>query len=140
MSRKIAALLVLVTLAWASSARAAATNVKCAMNEDRVWVYESVADFNLAAKLKCGEPVEIVGRVKGYVKIQTQAGVEGYVADSSIPKADLPPEPEEKSNDVQSASLAAHARRGRCARCLRGAGAHACRIRRSIRCDAGGCE
>jgi len=112
MSRKIAALLVLVTLAWASSARAAATNVKCAMNEDRVWVYESVADFNLAAKLKCGEPVEIVGRVKGYVKIQTQAGVEGYVADSSIPKADLPPEPEEKSNDVQSASLAAHARRG----------------------------
>jgi hypothetical protein len=77
------------------------------MNEDRVWVYESVVDFNLAAKLKCGEPVEIIGRVKGYVKVQTQSGVEGYVADTAFPKSVLPPEPVEKPNDVQSASVAA---------------------------------
>ncbi len=107
MSRTLAAVLILVGLGCIPSAQAAGTNVKCAMNEDRVWVYESVVDFNLAAKLKCGEPVEITGRVKGYVKVQTQSGVEGFVADSAIPKAALPPEPAEKPTDVGSASVAA---------------------------------
>lgn len=107
MSRTLGALLIVASLAGFSSARAAGTNVKCAMNEDRVWVYESVVDFNLAAKLKCGEPVQIIGRIKGYVKVQTQSGVEGYVADTAFPKSALPPEPEEKPNDVGSASVAA---------------------------------
>jgi hypothetical protein len=107
MSRTLGALLIVASLGCIPSAKAAGTNVKCAMNEDRVWVYESVVDFNLAAKLKCGEPVQIIGRIKGYVKVQTQAGVEGYVADSALPKSALPPEPEEKPNDVQSASVAA---------------------------------
>jgi hypothetical protein len=107
MSRTLGAFLIIASLVCVSSARAGGTNVKCAMNEDRVWVYESVVDFNLAAKLKCGEPVEIIGRVKGYVKVQTQAGVEGWVADSAFPKSVLPPEPVEQPNDVQSASVAA---------------------------------
>src|ERR1700677_4598841 len=107
MSRTLGAFLVVASLACVSSARAGSTNVKCAMNEDRVWVYESVVDFNVAAKLKCGDPVEITGRVKGYVKIQTQAGVEGYVADSAFPKSALPPEPVEAPHDVESASVAA---------------------------------
>jgi hypothetical protein len=107
MSRTLGAFLVVASLACVPGARAGGTNVKCAMNEDRVWVYESVVDFNVAAKLKCGDPVEITGRVKGYVKIQTQAGVEGYVADSAFPKSALPPEPVEAPHDVQSASVAA---------------------------------
>ena len=107
MSRTLAAVLILIGLGCIPNAQAAGTNVKCAMNEDRVWVYESVVDFNLAAKLKCGEPVEIIGRVKGYVKVETQSGVEGYVADSAFPKSALPPEPVEKPNDVGSASVAA---------------------------------
>src|ERR1700722_5187284 len=107
MIRTLGAVLIVASLGCVSSAKAASINVKCAMNEDRVWVYESVVDFNLAAKLKCGEPVEIIGRVKGYVKVQTQAGVEGYVADSAFPKSALPPEPVEKPNDVESASVAA---------------------------------
>jgi hypothetical protein len=107
MNRTFGALLIVAGFASVPGAQAAGTNVKCAMNEDRVWVYESVVDFNLAAKLKCGESVQIVGRVKGYVKIQTQAGVEGYVADSAFNKSALPPEPEEKPTDVQSASVAA---------------------------------
>jgi hypothetical protein len=110
MNRTFGALLIVASFASIPSAQAAGTNVKCAMNEDRVWVYESVVDFNLAAKLKCGESVQIVGRVKGYVKVQTQAGVEGYVADSAFNKSALPPEPEEKPTDVQSASVAALAR------------------------------
>jgi hypothetical protein len=107
MSRTLAAVLILIGLGCIPSAQAGGTNVKCAMNEDRVWVYESVVDFNLAAKLKCGEPVEIIGRVKGYVKVQTQSGVEGFVADGAIPKSALPPEPVEKPTDVGSASVAA---------------------------------
>ncbi len=87
------------------------TNVKCAPNEDRVWVYESLDDFNVAAKLKCGDPVQIVGRVKGYVKIETANGTDGYVLDSALPKSALPPEPEEKPNTVEAASLAFAARR-----------------------------
>ncbi|HEY0703392.1 MAG TPA: SH3 domain-containing protein [Candidatus Acidoferrales bacterium] len=107
MSRTLAAVLICIGLGCIPSAKAAGTNVKCAMNEDRVWVYESVVDFNLAAKLKCGDPVEIIGRIKGYVKVQTQSGVEGYVADTAFPKSALPPAPVEQPNDVNSASAAA---------------------------------
>jgi hypothetical protein len=107
MRQTLGALVLVAGFIWIPSAKAGGTNVKCAMNEDRVWVYESVVDFNLSAKLKCGESVQIIGRVKGYVKVQTQSGVEGYVADSAFPKSALPPEPVEKPNDVGSASAAA---------------------------------
>jgi len=104
----------LVTIAAAvPSAKAGGTvNIKCAPNEDRVWVYESLVDFNVAAKLKCGDPVQIVERVKDYVKIETANGTEGYVLDTSFPKSALPPAPVEKPNDVESAAAAFAARRG----------------------------
>jgi hypothetical protein len=102
-----------VIAAAAPSAKAGGTvNIKCAPNEDRVWVYESLTDFNVAAKLKCGDPVQIVDRVRGYVKIQTADGTEGYVLDTSFPKSALPPAPAEKPNDVESAAAAFAARRG----------------------------
>ena len=103
----------LVTAAAVPSAKAGGTvNIKCGPNEDRVWVYESLVDFNVAAKLKCGDPVQIVERVKGYVKIETASGTEGYVLDTSFPKSALPPAPPEKPNDVESAAAAFAARRG----------------------------
>ena len=103
----------LVTATAVPSATAGGTvNIKCAPNEDRVWVYESLTDFNVAAKLKCGDPVQIVERVKGYVKIQTTNGTEGYVLDTSFPKSALPPAPVEKPNDVESAAAAFAAKRG----------------------------
>jgi hypothetical protein len=104
----------LMTIAAAvPSAKAGGTvNIKCAPNEDRVWVYESLVDFNVAAKLKCGDPVQIVERVKDYVKIETANGTEGYVLDTSFPKSALPPAPVEKPNDVESAAAAFAARRG----------------------------
>lgn len=112
MTRSLGIALAVFLFAVVSPAKADGTvNVKCGLNEDRVWVYESLDDFNLAAKLKCGEAVQIVGRVKGYVKIQTANGTEGYVVDTVFLKSVLPPEPEEKPNGVQSASLAAAARR-----------------------------
>jgi hypothetical protein len=114
MTRTPGIVFALLTLTAAvPSAKAGGTaNIKCAPNEDRVWVYESLTDFNVAAKLKCGEPVQIVERVKGYVKIETANGTEGYVLDTSFPKSVLPPAPAEKPNDVESAAAAFAARRG----------------------------
>jgi hypothetical protein len=112
MTRTLAYAIAFVILGTASQAKADGTvSVKCGVNEDRVWVYESLVDFNVAAKLKCGEAVQIVGRVKGYAKVETATGTEGYVVDTAFPKSALPPEPEEKPNDVQAASLAVAARR-----------------------------
>jgi hypothetical protein len=106
-------LFALFVVASVPSAKAGGTvNIKCGPNEDRVWVYESLTDFNVAAKLKCGDAVQIVERVKGYVKIQTASGTEGYVLDTEFPKSALPPAPPEKPNDVESAAAAFAARRG----------------------------
>jgi hypothetical protein len=112
MIRPLGLALALVIAGSASPAHAGTgANVKCALNEDRVWVYENLDDFNLAAKLKCGDPVQVESRVKGYVKIQTADGTEGYVLDSALPKSALPPAPEEKPITVEAASLAFAAKR-----------------------------
>src|SRR5271155_3940993 len=114
MTRTPGIVFALVTLTAAvPSAKAGGTaNIKCAPNEDRVWGYESLPNLRVAAKRKCGEPVQIVERVKGYVKIETANGTEGYVLDTSFPKSVLPPAPAEKPNDVESAAAAFAARRG----------------------------
>ena len=48
-----------------------------------------LSSFDVAARLKCGEDVEIVGRVEGYVKIRAHDNLEGYVPEAAV--ADLPP-------------------------------------------------
>jgi len=65
------------------------STVTCPANEDRVWVYDSLTSFDVEAKLHCGDTVEIVSRVKGYVKVRIASGVVGYLPDSVFP--DLPP-------------------------------------------------
>jgi hypothetical protein len=74
--------------------------VVCGANQERVWVYSSLTSFDVAIKLKCGETVEIIGRLKGYVKVRTLSGQDGYVPDSALPN--LPPF--EDSNDKLVAS------------------------------------
>jgi hypothetical protein len=89
--------LTLVFLCCAFPARAAETSpIQCGANEDRVWVYESLDSFDVSMKLKCGESVEIIGRAKGYVKIRTSTGKEGYVPEKALPK---PPETEENNQN-----------------------------------------
>jgi hypothetical protein len=101
-----APVLALVFLCCAFPARAAETSpIQCGANEDRVWVYDSLDSFDVSMKLKCGESVEIIGRAKGYVKIRTSTGKEGYVPEKALPK---PPETEENnqnSGTAQSSSL-----------------------------------
>jgi hypothetical protein len=69
----------LSTSAWASPA-----TLKCNSNRDQVWVYDSLSSFNVDAKLKCGQGVEIIERLPNYVKIRAQNGVEGYVPDAAV--------------------------------------------------------
>jgi hypothetical protein len=73
-------------LAKPASARPA--TLKCNSNRDQIWVYDSLNSFNVDAKLKCGEGVEIIERVPNYVKIRAQNGVEGYVPDTAV--SDVP--------------------------------------------------
>jgi hypothetical protein len=63
--------------------------VKCGTNQERVWVYGSLTIFDVQAQIRCGENVQVISRVKGYVKVRTKNGAEGYVEDSSLPS--LPP-------------------------------------------------
>jgi hypothetical protein len=92
-----------------------AATVKCGANQDRVWVYDSLTAFDVQLKIKCGETVEIIGRSKGYVKIRTRDGSEGYVGDSAIPG--LPPledadaKPGDANAPAVSSSLGELARR-----------------------------
>ena len=85
--------LLMVTAAGVSlltgSASANSAALKCNSHRDQIWVYDSLNSFDVEAKLNCGENVEIIERVKDYVKIRAQNGVEGYVLENSI--ADLPP-------------------------------------------------
>jgi hypothetical protein len=98
----IRSLLIILAMgfALASAAPASASDigaVKCSVNQDRVWVYESLNSFDVETRLKCGETVEILSRVKGYVKIRTASGVEGYVPDAVFPDLPaLPPDDTDK--------------------------------------------
>jgi hypothetical protein len=79
------------------------TTVTCPVNEDRVWVYDSLTTLDVEAKLHCGDTVQIVSRVKGYVKVRIASGVVGYMPDSVFP--DLPPltEDQDKLGDHNAA-------------------------------------
>jgi hypothetical protein len=90
MTNRLGVLLLLVGAAAATPAFAGdSATMKCNATQDRIWVYDSLNSFDVSAKLKCGETVEITSRVKGYVKIRAANGTEGYVQDSTFP--DLPP-------------------------------------------------
>lgn len=80
----VAALLVAVV--WPAAAFADGAAVKCAPNEERVWLYDSVTSLNVETKLKCGESVEVIGQQSGYVKVRTANGTEGYLPESNLPK------------------------------------------------------
>jgi hypothetical protein len=71
-----------------TAAFANTSTLKCNSNKDRVWVYDSLTSFSIEAKLNCGESVEIVERVKDYVRIRARNGVEGYVPETAF--SDLP--------------------------------------------------
>jgi hypothetical protein len=68
----------------AASASANTATVRCVSRQDQISVYDSLSTRGVEAKLKCGEEVEIIGRVQDYVKIRAQNGLEGYVPATSF--------------------------------------------------------
>jgi hypothetical protein len=82
---------VLTIFLLAGGASANTATVRCAAQQNQISVYDSLRTRGVEAKLKCGEEVEIIGRVNNYVKIRAQNGVEGYVPDNffaALPSAD----------------------------------------------------
>src|SRR5271156_2452205 len=72
----------------AVTASANTSTLKCNPQKDLVWVYDSLATFDVGAKLNCTETVEVLERVDGYAKVRTRNGVEGYIPESAF--SDLP--------------------------------------------------
>jgi SH3 domain-containing protein len=94
---------ILLGICVAIPAQAAETSpLKCGVNEDRIWVYDSLNSFDVAMKLKCGEPVEILSREKGYVKIRIAGGREGWVEAKALPKPSGAEEPNQSSSEAQA--------------------------------------
>ena len=71
------------------TASANSATLRCNSQRDQIWVYDSLTTFDVAAKLKCGDDVDVIARVEGYVKIRAQNGMEGYVPEAAF--VDLPP-------------------------------------------------
>ena len=93
-----------------ASANTATASLKCNSQRDQIWVYDSLSSFDVVAKLKCGEYVEIVGRVDGYVKIRAQNDLEGYVPEAALinlPSLQISPDP---THDVGLAAKQAQAK------------------------------
>lgn len=83
-------ILVLAALGFAVPASATPNvAVKCAANEERVWVYDNLTTWDVSARLKCGALVAVLGAEKGYVRIRTADGNEGYVPVAAVPSSEL---------------------------------------------------
>jgi hypothetical protein len=63
--------------------------VKCGANMERVWVYDDLGTMDVSARLRCGTPVDVIALEKGYVKVRTADGNEGYVPTDAIPASEL---------------------------------------------------
>jgi hypothetical protein len=95
----------LIVSLLAGSASANTATVRCVAQQDQISVYDSLRTRGVEATLKCGEEVEIIGRVKNYVKIRAQNGVEGYVPDNSF--AGLPAVQNHQDSPANAASVTA---------------------------------
>ncbi|HYL99188.1 MAG TPA: hypothetical protein VEZ90_09555 [Blastocatellia bacterium] len=91
----------------ATTVSANTSTLKCNSNKDQVWVYDSLTNFDIEAKLSCGETVEIIERLRDYVRIRTRNGIEGYVPDSQISD---PPVFNDPTPDVGSVAKQVQAR------------------------------
>ncbi|MGA7920901.1 MAG: SH3 domain-containing protein [Candidatus Acidiferrales bacterium] len=95
---------VLIVFLLAGSASANTATVRCVSQQDQISVYNSLSSRGVETKLKCGEEVEIIGRVQDYVRIRAHNGVEGYVHVSlfaALPSIENPKDP---AANVESAS------------------------------------
>jgi hypothetical protein len=94
----------------AASASANTATVRCVSHQDQISVYDSLSARGVEAKLKCGEEVEIIGRVQDFVRIRAQNGVEGYVPAASfagLTTSTKHRDPAPRTSSVDAASVTA---------------------------------
>ena len=91
MLRKTLFLLVLMLLSSAAFAQGTQTGdsgyVRCSSGQQNVYLYQNVNNFELLARPKCGDKVEILGHddtLGGYLRVRTADGDEGYIAQVQI--------------------------------------------------------
>lgn len=78
----------LASLCVCASAAANETGtIKCSQETKEVSLYTSLRADQVAAQLHCGDEVEVIGRERGFVRIRTSQGVEGYIVSSALLKA-----------------------------------------------------
>jgi Bacterial SH3 domain len=122
MKRTLRLLCLLAAICTARPATAQESGIlRCAAGQERVWLYDSLASLGIEAKLKCGDPVQILGRDKGFVKVRVQDGTEGYVPEASLPKPVSANETAAKAPEQMT--IAEQARAARAARAGRNAAA-----------------
>lgn len=61
--------------------------VKCPAGAKQVPLYASLGNSQTAAQLACGDRVEIVGHDRGFARVRTNQGTEGYVAANALERA-----------------------------------------------------
>src|SRR5215831_2603184 len=59
--------------------------LKCGANQEKVWVYDNLKTFDVAARLNCGTSVELIALENGFVRVRTNNGSEGYVPAENLP-------------------------------------------------------
>jgi opacity protein-like surface antigen len=70
-----------------SSSNGSAGYVSCPVGQSNIFLYQTVTNFEVLSSLKCGDQVEILGRVDtlgGYLRVRTADGKEGFVPQSQI--------------------------------------------------------
>jgi hypothetical protein len=96
---------VLIVFLLVGSASANTAKVRCVSQQAQISVYDSLSERDVETNLKCGEEVEIIGRVQDYVRIRAHNGVEGYVHVSLV--AALPSIENHKDAAANVASVSA---------------------------------
>jgi hypothetical protein len=77
--------IVLSSILALASACCATDHVKCPISDNDARVWLAPASDQVVAILKCNEPVTVVSRTSvGFVKITTQAGIEGYIFETFL--------------------------------------------------------
>jgi hypothetical protein len=79
----------------ASPANGSAGYINCPAGQSNVFLYQTVTTFEVLSSPRCGDQVEILGRVDtlgGYLRVRTADGKEGFVPQSQITSV-APPKP-----------------------------------------------
>lgn len=74
----------ILCLVWSAKAKADDAYAYCPVGEGYVYLYDSPANFQVIAYLKCGDKVDVLSTDNTRARVRTADGKEGYVQQSSL--------------------------------------------------------